>query len=96
MKAGDIIDVRDTEYIWCKATVEFVITSGLRSPLLYIHYEGWNRRYDEYIFMNSQRLCPLGTYSSRQDIPRYVLNSNQNVMYGTVVERGDQIRQIQE
>ena len=39
VKAGDKVDVRDTEYIWCVGTVELKITSANRSPLLYIHYE---------------------------------------------------------
>lgn len=50
MKAGDKIDVRDTEYVWCVGIVELKILSEHREPLLYIHYEGWNRKYDEYIY----------------------------------------------
>jgi hypothetical protein len=39
VKAGDKIDVRDTEYIWCSGEVELKIYTLNRSPLLYIHYE---------------------------------------------------------
>lgn len=62
VKAGDKLDVRDTEYIWCVATVECKITSQNRPALLYIHYEvkklysmlqGWNRKYDEYMYETS-------------------------------------------
>lgn len=48
-KPGMQLDVRDTEFIWCKGTVELKITTNKHDPLLYIHYEGWNRKYDEYI-----------------------------------------------
>jgi hypothetical protein len=38
-KAGDKIDVRDTEYVWCIATVELKITSHNHIPIYYVHYE---------------------------------------------------------
>ena len=50
IKAGQRIDTRDTEFIWCTAVVELKIQTMNREPLLYIHYEDWNRKYDEYIF----------------------------------------------
>jgi hypothetical protein len=37
--AGQRIDVRDTEYIWCTGIVELKITHINKPPLLYIHYE---------------------------------------------------------
>jgi len=39
IKAGDKVDVRDTEYIWCVGIVEYKITMMDKPPLLYIHYE---------------------------------------------------------
>lgn len=39
IKAGEKVDVRDTEYIWCVGTVELKISTVKRLPLLYIHYE---------------------------------------------------------
>ena len=71
VNAGEQIDVCDTENIWCKATVELVIKTSIRPNLLYLHYEGWNRKYDEYIYIDSHRLAPLGLYTSRSDIPVY-------------------------
>ena len=76
VKPGDKIDACDTEYIWCKATVELVIKTANHKDLLYIHYEGWNRKYDEYIYIDSHRLAPLGIYTGRQDIPVYRMMSN--------------------
>ena len=66
IKAGDKVDVRDTEHIWCVGFVELKITTLNRPPLLYIHFEGWNRKFDEYIFLDSERFAPLGTYTSRK------------------------------
>lgn len=65
VKPGEKIDACDTEYIWCKATVEMVIKTNNRKDLLYIHYEGWNRKYDEYVYIDSHRVAPLGVYTSR-------------------------------
>jgi hypothetical protein len=69
--------VCDTENIWCKATVELIIKTANRKDLLYIHYEGWNRKYDEYIYIDSHRIAPLGLYTSRSDIPVYRMLNNQ-------------------
>ena len=55
VKAGQILDVCDTEYIWCKATVELVVKNQNRKDLLYLHYEGWNRKYDEFMYIDSHR-----------------------------------------
>lgn len=65
------IDVRDTEYIWCKGTIEKVVHTQKKAKLLYIHYEGWNRYYDEFIWENDERLAPVGLYTERKDIPEY-------------------------
>lgn len=88
VKAGEKVDVRDTEYIWCSGVIELKITTLNRLPLLYIHYEGWNRKYDEYIYSNSDRLAPGGTYTSRSDIPHYHMNPYSNVMQASIVEHG--------
>lgn len=39
IKAGEKIDVRDTEYIWCTGNVEQKVTTPNKPPLLFIHYE---------------------------------------------------------
>lgn len=89
MKAGDRIDVLDTEHIWCSAVVELKIKTAEKPPLLYIHYEGWNRKYDEYLFISNRRLAPNGTYTKRNDIPRYKLDNHlQEVRYAHVLESG--------
>ena len=39
VKAGQKVDVRDTEYIWCSGEVELKISTLNRPVLLYIHYQ---------------------------------------------------------
>ena len=106
VKAGDKIDVRDTEEIWCSGKIELKISTINRLPLLYIHYEvsfwchhhyyqGWNRKYDEYIYVNSDRLAPSGTYTNRQDIPRYSMNPYSNLMQASIVENAAAVQPIQ-
>ena len=46
---GSKIDVRDTEYIWCIGLVKIKIESAHKELLLVIHYEGWNKYFDEII-----------------------------------------------
>lgn len=66
--------------------VKIKIESPNKEPLLVVHYEGWNKYYDEIIKQTSPRLAPLGTYTSRLDIPKYHLK-NDNSMVGVIVNR---------
>lgn len=83
---GEKVDVRDTEYIWLVGTVKIKIEGANRDSLLVIHYEGWNKYYDEIIKQSSPRLAPLGTYSDRKDIPKYYLKAD-NSMVGVIINR---------
>ena len=92
VKAGEKLDVCDTEHIWCKATIELIVKTLNRKDLLYVHYEGWNRKYDEYMYIDSHRVAPLGFYTTRTDIPVYrMMNNNQGgagpvqMMYAVVL-----------
>jgi hypothetical protein len=62
---GQEVDVLDTEYIWCRGTIREVVNRKKRSQVL-VHYEGWNKVYDEYITQNSYRLAPLGLFTNRK------------------------------
>lgn len=75
VKAGEKLDVLDTEHIWCTAVVELKIKAANKQPLLYLHYEGWSRKYDEYMFITNRRIAPNGVYTQRNDIPRYKMSS---------------------
>ena len=86
VEVGDQVDIRDTEYIWLTGTVKFKIECAGRDSLLVVHYDGWNSYYDEIIKQTSNRLAPLGTYTTRKDIPKYQLR-NENSMVGIIVNR---------
>lgn len=88
VKSGEKVDIRDTEYIWCVGTIELKISTLNRLPLFYVHYNGWHRKYDEFVYVNSDRLAPAGTYTSRADIPHYNLNPYSNVMQASIIESG--------
>ena len=102
VKVGEKIDACDTEYIWCKATVELIIKTNNRNDLLYIHYEGWNRKYDEYLYTDSHRLAPLGSYTERRDIPIYRMMGNRggdgqlSMMYAVVLSNAAEEARIAE
>ena len=58
--------------------------------MLYVHYDGWSRCYDEYIPADSERISPLSLYTSRTDIPKYTQHHGpDDRVYGNVVEGGD-------
>lgn len=90
LKAGSKLDVLDTEHIWCPALVELKITCSNGSPLILVHYEGWSRKYDEFLSLMSHRVAPIGTYTNRNDIPRYrmCLRPGSAVTYAHVLENG--------
>eukprot|EP00347_Sterkiella_histriomuscorum_P005292 403357159 len=96
IKAGDKIDVRDTEYVWCVGIIQYKISvTNSKFPLLYIHYDGWNKKYDEYLYSNSMRVAPLQTYTSRPDIPRYYMVPRNNMMYARIIENQAELAQLQ-
>jgi hypothetical protein len=101
-KVGEKIDACDTENIWCKATVELVLKTKTHKDLLYIHYEGWNRKYDEYLYIDSHRLAPLGVFTEREDIPIYRMMGNRNsdgqlsMMYAVVLNNAAEEQRLQE
>lgn len=67
--------------------MEIKILAEDRKPLLYLHYDGWSRKYDEYLYMESSRVAPKGVYTSRNDIPRYRMCQHQpNMMYANVID----------
>lgn len=102
VKVGDKIDACDTENIWCKATVEMIVKAQNRKDLLYIHYEGWNRKYDEYLYIDSYRVGPLGVYTGRQDIPIYRMRGDRgtdgqlNMMYAIVLSNAAEEARLQD
>jgi hypothetical protein len=55
------------------------IESANKDPLLVIHYEGWNKYFDEILPSNSPRVAPHGYYTNRKDLPRYALKEENSM-----------------
>lgn len=60
--------------------------------MVHIHYIGWNTIYDEIIPVDSQRLAAFKLYTSRRDIPRYELESEEQVE-GYAVESMEELQE---
>ena len=79
LQAGTLIDVRDTECIWCQGTIVKVYRKTnaklqRKAIAVLVHYNRWNKLYNEIIDVPSHRLAPLHCFSGRVDIPRYNLS----------------------
>ena len=44
-----------------------------------VHYQGMSNQWDEFICQSSGRLAKHGTYTSRKDIPRYLLSQDKSI-----------------
>ena len=75
IEVGDKLDIRDTGYIWCIGEVTMLVECINKEPMLAIHYQDWNRWYDEFLPISSPRLARLGFYTSRDDIPKYKMKA---------------------
>jgi len=84
-EANTKLDIRDSEYVWCTGIVTMKVMYISGPPSLKIHYEGWDYKYDEMLSMNDSRLAPLGFFTSREDIPKYILDGSGRCRSGYVV-----------
>jgi hypothetical protein len=57
-EVGQWVDVKDTIDQWLEAQIVQV-----RGTQVYIHYNGWGNRWDEWIEFNSPRIAPFKTYT---------------------------------
>lgn len=57
LSIGMKIDVRGIDYVWSVGTIKMLIESIKREPIMVIHYDGWNKHFDELIFKNSPRIA---------------------------------------
>ncbi|CAD8050855.1 unnamed protein product [Paramecium primaurelia] len=83
---GDTLDVLDTEHIWC---VGQIINIRNQKEML-VHFQGWNKVYNEFIQISSPRLSPLGLFTNRSDILLYQPSLNENSMSNYVRQIGTQ------
>lgn len=75
--------MRDTGYIWCEAAVTMIVESLNHEPILAVHYDNWNRWYDEFLPISSPRLARYGFYTKRNDIPKYKMKAIENSKDGS-------------
>eukprot|EP00455_Lapot_gusevi_P009338 TRINITY_DN14173_c0_g1_i2.p1 TRINITY_DN14173_c0_g1~~TRINITY_DN14173_c0_g1_i2.p1 ORF type:complete len:187 (+),score=40.40 TRINITY_DN14173_c0_g1_i2:30-563(+) len=59
---GQQLDVQDSVKKWCKAEVRD-IKQVEPNPLLFIHYQGWHEKWDEWIDATSSRIAPFETHT---------------------------------
>ena len=58
IEIGQWVDVKDTIDMWLEAEV-----IGIREHQVYVHYNGWGRRWDEWIDMSSPRIATFRSYT---------------------------------
>mmetsp|Transcript_32971 Transcript_32971/g.57921 ORF Transcript_32971/g.57921 Transcript_32971/m.57921 type:complete len:316 (-) Transcript_32971:46-993(-) len=59
---GQWVDVRDTVDQWLEAQI-LAVQSTDEGQMVYIHYNGWPSRWDEWIQVNSSRIQPLRSHT---------------------------------
>jgi hypothetical protein len=64
---GQWIDVKDTVNQWLEAQV-----IDVKDDKVYVHYNGWGVRWDEWIDMNSDRIRPFRYYTQQNKIYNYL------------------------
>lgn len=68
-----------------------IVESVDKEPILAIHYDEWNRWYDEFLPISSPRLARLGFYTNRDDIPKYKMrhssHNGKNQMQAFIINR---------
>jgi len=74
LQLGEWIDVRDTVNKWCCGNIVEV-----KDKKVYIHYNGWSEKWNEWMDMSSPRIAKFGRFSPReeQDKVRSALGQNQ-------------------
>lgn len=81
LKLGQWIDVKDTIDQWLEAEVTKV--DGDR---IYVHYNGWGARWDEWIEQSSPRIAPFRTHTVQNAYSFYMSPAPQNNLDGTTTQ----------
>lgn len=77
IRLGNLLDVRDTENIWCQGTVLDIFYEGADKECpsaILVHFNRWHKIYNEIIEVPNSRIAPLFCFTGRTDIPRYNLS----------------------
>jgi hypothetical protein len=73
IRVGDILDVKDTQDKWYEGTILKISEDDI-----YIHFNGWSRKWDQWFDKNSDKLAKRGTYTS---VPRFFSSSVHPTLY---------------
>lgn len=73
---GQWLDVKDTVNQWLEATILQVDREGNR---IFVHYNGWPARWDEWIFTNSPRIAPFRSRTNHSTL-NVSLSPNPNII----------------
>lgn len=66
--------------------MELKVQAQNADPVILVHYDGWSRKYDEVLSVDSRRVAPMGLYTNRTDIPRYrMCNDNVPLNFAHVI-----------
>lgn len=57
LEIDSLVDVRDTDYIWCRGQITLIIESINKEPMYVVHFMGKPSADDEVIYKNSDRLA---------------------------------------
>lgn len=79
VEINDKIDIRTIDYVWTVGTIKMIIEQMNKEPLYVVHKEGFANEWDEIIYRNSPRVAKLGAYTSRNDIPSYVIDEKEQM-----------------
>jgi hypothetical protein len=65
---GQWVDVKDSINQWCEGQILEMRKisdggTGIEKDQVLVHYSGWASRWDEWLDMNSNRVCPLRTHT---------------------------------
>lgn len=71
LEIDQLVDVRDTEYIWCVGQINLIIEPINKDPMYVVHFVGKPSSEDEVIYKNSDRLAKHGFFTARDGIPNY-------------------------
>lgn len=66
IEEGELVDLRDSENVWCVARIKKVLDNHSHKRTLLMHYEKWDSVYDEFVCENSPRLASKGFFTSRK------------------------------
>ena len=77
LKIGQWVDVKDTIDQWLEAEV-----INVRGDEVYVHYNGWGYRWDEWLKMNSDRIAPFRTHTVQSPYTTYMSPNPYHVLDG--------------